>query len=85
MTIRWTDPGCHYSEPPTRRIPEGEATGSAPRRVMTLADWLGSLDAATKTAGAIGAVLALYVLGVDFTHLIKHLGWLLWAAANGAS
>jgi hypothetical protein len=51
---------------------------------MTRRDWLASIDAATKTAAAIGLVLGLYVLGHAAAHLIAYLGGVLYAAANGA-
>jgi hypothetical protein len=54
-------------------------------------DFLASLDAATKTAGAIGLLLTVYVVlhgawiaACDLNHFLYQLGALLAAAANGA-
>ena len=59
---------------------------------MNRRDFLGSIDAAARTAGAIGLLLTVYVVlhgawiaACDLNHLLYDLGALLYAAANGAS
>jgi hypothetical protein len=58
---------------------------------MIRRDFLASLDGATKTAGAIGLLLTVYVVlhgawiaACDLNHLLYEIGALLAAAANGA-
>jgi len=54
-------------------------------------DFLGSLNAAARTAGAIGLLLTAYVVlhgawiaACDLNHFLYEMGALLAAAANGA-
>jgi len=62
------------------------------RGLITARDLLGSIDAAARTAGAIGLLLTVYVVlhgawiaACDLNNFLYDLGALLAAAANGAS